>query len=88
LAKQANSNVIERIGKTDGKANDKTGVPNFNGYQFQFTDATRGVFYLKPDEVLPLLPAKIAKFMKNEPVKVAEYLMGRKITLAMKLDVS
>ena len=88
MAKQANSNVIERIGKTDGKANEKTGVPNFNGYQFQFTDATRGVFYLKPDEVLPLLPAKIAKLMDKEPVKVAEYLMGRKITLAMKLDIS
>jgi hypothetical protein len=88
MSKQANTTIIERTGKTDGKANEKTGVPNFNGHQFVFTDPLRGVVYLKPAEVKPMLPAKFQKLLAKEPVKVAEYLMGRKITLAVKLDVS
>ena len=83
-----NTVVIERFGKTDGKNNEKTGVPNFNGYQFQFTDATRGVVYMKPAEVEAMLPAAQKKLMDKSPEKVASWLMGRKIVLAIQLDVS
>ena len=86
--KAKNTVLIVRTGKTDGKPNDKTGVPNYNGYQFQFTDDSRGVFYMKPAEVEAMLPTAQKKLMAKEPVKVAEWLMGRKIQIAVQLDVS
>lgn len=75
-----------RYGKNDGIANKNTGRTNWNGFQFTFSDDTRGIVYMKPSEIEEALPSNQRKALKESPEKVADWLLGRKVSFAFVID--
>lgn len=76
--------------KFDLAVNVRTGIAGWTGKQFKFVDESRGFVLLKPGEVKPLLPEKVAKLI-DKPNKISAYLSengGRTLSVAAALDNS
>ena len=68
----------------------KDSIAGWTGRQYRFTNETRGIVLMLPNEVLPLLPAKVAKLI-DKPDKISAYLSengGRTLSVAAALDNS
>ena len=76
--------------KFDLAVNKNSGLAGWTGKQYKFVDESRGYVLMKPDEVKPLLPAKVAKLI-DKPDKISAYLSengGRTLSVAAALDNS
>lgn len=82
MATKKNGTMVRAIKETGSKRNPEH--PGWNGSQFILEGGINGrsIAYVTPDEMREALPAAQAKLVDSDPVKVFNYLRGKKIQFA------